>query len=148
MRSAQTASVSLTPNAHGPMWTSQVRELDNKRTYLGRHKTKEDALAACARYIATGERPAPLKRGIKLGQKRRIDPPQLLPRNTPACPLPTAELLARIAAKHPLSRPAVPPLSDSATSDSAPARREAPVDPAERKAARLATIKRLASYYQ
>lgn len=117
MRSAQTASVSLTPNAHGPMWTSQVRELDNKRTYLGRHQTREDALAACARYITDGTRPAPLKRGIKLGQKRRSQaeiaaagayvPPKLLTDHQ-AAPLSTAERIARNAAKAG-RKPALPP---------------------------------------
>lgn len=114
MRAAQTASVIECPNAHGPTFVAQVRELDDRRTYLQRWPTREAALAACAEYIATGRRPPKQPRGPKRGQKQRTgwaNPPALMPLDTPAKPLPTAELIARIAAKHPASRPPLPPQS-------------------------------------
>lgn len=146
MRTAQTASViERTAKTGRVRYISQVRELDNARTYLGSHPTHAAALAACAEYIATGRRPPPKARGMKPGQKKRAGSltrwgtPVLLDPNTPSAPLPTAERLARIGAKSARQAPvrAVAPVA-------------APVDPgaAERKEARLATIKRLAGYYE
>lgn len=129
MRSAQTASVLVCRNASGDTFVAQVRELDNRRTYLRRWPTREAALAACAEYIATGTRPPKQATGPKRGQRC---PRRLEWSSTLAKPLPTAERLARIAAKRERQAPATVPLAPFATSETperAPRANSAPEKP-------------------
>lgn len=67
----QRASTIQRHRANGePYWIAQIRGANNARTYLGPHRTREHALAACERFIATGEKPPALQRGMKAGQRQ------------------------------------------------------------------------------
>ena len=55
----------------GERWVAQVRTAFNRRTSLGMHPTREAAFGVALHYLATGERPAPEKRGPKAGSHHR-----------------------------------------------------------------------------
>lgn len=100
-------------------YMAKVREPDGSTTYLLTWPTQEEALQACRLYIETGTKPAPRKRGAKLGEPQKNPrqaagafPPEILTDHQ-AAPLPTAERLARIAAKR-ATMPATVPLATSA----------------------------------
>lgn len=103
------ASILERKDASGAIaYVARVRELDDSKAYLGTYNTREDAQAACDRYIATGERPAPMQRGPKKGSRKR--PGSMTRWGTPvlltdkqAKPLSTAERLARTGGKLPSS---------------------------------------------
>lgn len=68
----QRASTIQRHRANGePYWIAQVRGASNVRTHLGPHRTREHALAACERFMATGLKPAGAKRGMKVGQRQQ-----------------------------------------------------------------------------
>lgn len=101
----QRASTIQRHRANGePYWIAQVRGANNVRTYLGPHRTREHALAACERFMATGEKPAGLKRGAKKGQRQMTVTPKRHGAQ-PAKRLPNSPVAAPPASKRSTASP-------------------------------------------
>lgn len=86
-------------NAAGrTVYVAQVRKggVRDVRVYLGRYAAREEALQACADFIATGDKPEPQKRGAKLGQvqRRRRTAPKAENRPRQRATMPTSMPLA------------------------------------------------------